>query len=43
LLEKLEFYGTVGKFKALIESYVTDRYQRAILDNTINNKNSSQK
>jgi hypothetical protein len=41
LLEKLEFYGVVGKFKTLIESYLTDRYQRVTLDNTTNNNNSS--
>jgi hypothetical protein len=26
LLEKLEFYGVLGQFKTLIESYLTDRY-----------------
>ena len=26
LLQKLEFYGVAGKFKALIESYLTGRY-----------------
>jgi hypothetical protein len=31
----------VGKFKTLIESYLTDRYQRVTLDNTTNNNNSS--
>jgi hypothetical protein len=41
LLEKLEFYGIVGKFKTLIESYLTDRYQRVTLNNTTNNNNSS--
>jgi hypothetical protein len=29
----LEFYGTVGKFNALITSYVKDRYQKVIIDN----------
>ena len=37
LLEKLEFYGVVGKFKTLIESYLTDRYQRVALDNITKN------
>jgi hypothetical protein len=33
LLEKLEFHGVEGKFKTLIESYLTGRYQRVTLDN----------
>jgi hypothetical protein len=41
LLEKLEFYGVEGKFKTLIESYLTDRYQRVALNNITNNNNSS--
>jgi hypothetical protein len=41
LLEKLEFYGVEGKFKTLIESYLTGRYQRVALDNTTDNNNSS--
>jgi len=41
LLEKLEFYGVEGKFKTLIESHLTGRYQRLALDNTTNNNNSS--
>jgi hypothetical protein len=41
LLEKLEFYGVEGKFKTLIESYLTVRYQRIALDNITNNNNSS--
>jgi hypothetical protein len=41
VLEKLEFYGVVGKFKTLIESYLTDGYQRVTLDNITNNGNSS--
>jgi len=32
LLEKLEFYGVEGKFKPLIESYLTGRYKRVALD-----------
>jgi hypothetical protein len=41
LLEKLEFYGVEGKFKALIESYLTGRYERMALDNITDNSNSS--
>jgi 2C-methyl-D-erythritol 2,4-cyclodiphosphate synthase len=41
LLEKLEFYGVEVKFKTLIESYLTGRYQRVALDNITNNNNSS--
>jgi hypothetical protein len=41
LLEKLEFYGVVGKFKTLIESYLTDRYQRVALGNITNNNSFS--
>jgi hypothetical protein len=31
LLDKLEFYGIDGKFKTLIESYLTGRHQRVTL------------
>ena len=41
LLDKLKFCGTEGKFKTLIESYVTCRYQNVILNNV--NTNSSLK
>jgi len=41
LLQKLEFYGFEGKFKTLIESYLTGRYQRVTLNNITNNNNSS--
>jgi len=41
LLEKLEFYGVEGKFKTLIESYLTGRYPTVALDNITNNNNSS--
>ena len=41
LLEKLQFCGVEGKFKAPIESYLTDRYQKVALDSTTNNNNSS--
>jgi hypothetical protein len=41
LLGKLEFYGVVGRFKTLIGSYLIDRYQTVMLDNTTNNNYSS--
>ena len=41
LLEKLEFYGVEGKFKILIESYLTGIYQRMTLNNKTNSNNSS--
>jgi len=41
LLEKLEFNGVEGKFKRLIESYLTGRYQRVTLNNITNNNNLS--
>jgi hypothetical protein len=31
LFDKLEFYGIDGKFKTLIRSYLTGRYQRVVL------------
>jgi len=41
LLEKLQFYGIYGKFKALIESYLTNRYQILTLNKIDYNNNSS--
>jgi hypothetical protein len=41
LLEKPEFYGVEGKFKTLIESYLTGRYRRVALDNITDNNSSS--
>ena len=41
LLEKLEFDGAERKFKTLIESYLTGRYQRVTLNNITNNNDSS--
>ena len=41
LLEKLQFYGIYGKFKALIESYLTNRYQILTLIKIDYNTNSS--
>jgi hypothetical protein len=42
LLDKLEFYGTEGKYKTLIESYLTGRHQRIALGNITDGNNSSQ-
>jgi len=41
LLDKLEFYSIEEKFKTLIESYLTCRYQKVIFNNNMNNNNSS--
>jgi len=41
LLENLELCGVEGKFKTLIKSYLTGRYQRLTLNNITNNNNSS--
>jgi hypothetical protein len=38
LLNKLEQYGIVKRFKTLIKSYLTERYQRVIIQN--NSKSS---
>jgi hypothetical protein len=41
LLNKLEFYSIQGKFKTLIESYLTGRYQKVTLNiNTTSNSSS---
>ena len=40
LIDKLEFYGIEGKFKILIESYLTGRYQKVALGNIIDNSKS---
>jgi len=37
LLEKLELCAVEGKFKRLIESYLTGRYQTVTLNNVTNN------
>ena len=42
LLAKLEFYGIKGKFKTLIESYLTGRYHKVVLGNRSNSNNSSE-
>jgi hypothetical protein len=41
LLGKLEFYDVEGKFKTLIESYLTGREQRVTLNNITNNNDLS--
>jgi hypothetical protein len=41
LLKKLEFSGIEGKFKLLIRSYLTCRFQRVILGNRIVSNNYS--
>jgi len=41
LLDILEFYRIEGKFKTLIESYLTCRYQKVILNNDANTNSSS--
>ena len=40
LLNKLEYYGIVGRFNALIKSYLTERYQRVIIQNNFRNSYS---
>jgi hypothetical protein len=34
LLNKLEYYGIVGVFNKLIKSYLNNRYQKVIVDNS---------
>jgi hypothetical protein len=41
LLDKFIFYGIEGKFKTLIESYLTGRYKKVVLGNRIDCNNSS--
>jgi hypothetical protein len=36
-MQKLPYYGITGKAKLLLESYLTNRFQRVELDNTISN------
>jgi hypothetical protein len=40
LLNKLQQYGIVGKFNALIKSYLTERYQRVVIQDNSNNSYS---
>jgi hypothetical protein len=42
LLDKLQLYGIDGKFKTLIESYLTNRYQKVSLEKSDYNKNASE-
>jgi hypothetical protein len=40
LLSKCEFYGFRGKTNALFSSYLSDRYERILLDNIFSNNNT---
>jgi 2C-methyl-D-erythritol 2,4-cyclodiphosphate synthase len=42
LLDKLYFYGINGKFLSLIESYLSNRCQKTVLNKTDYNQNSSE-
>ena len=42
LLDKLDFYGIKGKFKNLLKSYLTGRYQKVIIARSNLNSNSSE-
>ena len=37
LLTKCEFFGFRGKTNALLQSYVSDRYQRVLINNSCSN------
>jgi hypothetical protein len=37
LLKKIQFYGIRGKMEMLIQSYLTDRYQRVICEVNFSN------
>ena len=41
LIDKLEVYVIKGMFKTLIESYLTGRYQKVALSNTLDNSKPS--
>ena len=41
LLSKLELYGIVGKFNALIISYLKERYQGVLTDNSKTHNSTS--
>jgi hypothetical protein len=40
LIKKLPYYGITGKAKLLIESYLSNRYQRVLLENSITYSNA---
>jgi hypothetical protein len=40
LLKNLEYYGIVGKVNALVKSYLSERYQRVVMQNNNNNSYS---
>ena len=40
-MNNLEFYGIEGKFKTLITSYLTGRYQKVTLNNNTNTNSAS--
>jgi hypothetical protein len=40
LIKKLPYYGIIGKAKLLIESYLSNRYQRVLLKNSITYSNA---
>ena len=40
LLSKLPYYGIGGKAKLLLESYLTNRYQRVLITNSYLNSNT---
>jgi hypothetical protein len=42
LRDKLKFYGIEGKFKTLIESYLSNRYQKVSIGKSDCNMNSSE-
>jgi len=35
LVDRFEFYGIVGKLHLLIKSYLNERFQRVLINNTI--------
>jgi hypothetical protein len=41
LMKKLEFYGIVGNARALIKSYLSDRYQRVLTDDNLTHSYTS--
>jgi hypothetical protein len=39
LMKKLKFYGIVGNASALVKSYLSDRYQRVLMDDNQTHSN----